>query len=73
VLLSSFGTFWVVEGLGSEWPGSEFAVLYITAAYSVAALLVVRLLASPAKGMGRHDVSADSGRSRTQENPEKAR
>ena len=73
VLLSSFGTFWVVEGLGGEWPGSEFAVLYITAAYSVAALLVVRLLASPAKGMGRHDVSADSGRSRTQENTEKVR
>ena len=71
VLLSSFGTFWVVEGLGGEWPGSEFAVLYITAAYSVAALLVVRLLASPAKGMDRHDVNADSGRSRRQENPEK--
>lgn len=44
VLLSSFGTFWVVEGLGGEWPGSELAVLYIAAAYSAAAFLIVRLL-----------------------------
>ena len=44
VLLSSFGTFWVVEGLGIEWPGSELAVLYIAAAYSAAAFLIVRLL-----------------------------
>ena len=49
LLLSSFGTFWVVEGLGVEWPGSEFALLYVAAAYSIAALLVVRLLAHPAK------------------------
>jgi uncharacterized membrane protein len=49
LLLSSFGTFWIVEGLGGEWPGSEFAVLYVTAAYSLAALLAVRLLARPAK------------------------
>lgn len=50
LLLSSFGTFWVVEGLGGEWPGSELAVLYITAAYSVAAFVVVRLLVRLAKG-----------------------
>ncbi len=50
LLLSSFGTFWVVEGLGGEWPGSELAVLYITAGYSVAALATIRLFARPAKG-----------------------
>jgi uncharacterized membrane protein len=44
LLLSSFGTFWVVEGLGGEWPGSELAVLYIAAAYSVATFLIVRLM-----------------------------
>jgi uncharacterized membrane protein len=44
VLLSSFGTLWVVEGLGAGWPGSEFAVLYIAAAYSAAALASAWLL-----------------------------
>ncbi|MDQ3864278.1 MAG: hypothetical protein M3317_12435 [Actinomycetota bacterium] len=44
LLLSSFGTFWIVEGLGGEWPGSELAVLYIAAAYAAAAFLIVRLV-----------------------------
>jgi Ca2+/H+ antiporter, TMEM165/GDT1 family len=44
VLLSSFGTFWIVAGLGIEWPGSELAVLYVAAALSAATLLGVRLL-----------------------------
>jgi uncharacterized membrane protein len=50
LLLSSFGTFWVVEGLGVEWPGSELAVLYITVVYSVAALATIRLLSRPKMG-----------------------
>jgi uncharacterized membrane protein len=50
VLLSSFGTFWVVEGLGFEWPASELAVAYIAAAYSVATLVLVRLLARSMAG-----------------------
>ena len=29
LLLCSFRTFWVVEGLGNEWPGSELAVFYV--------------------------------------------
>jgi uncharacterized membrane protein len=44
LLLSSFGTFWVVEGLGGDWPGSELAILYIVGAYSAATFLIVRLL-----------------------------
>jgi Ca2+/H+ antiporter, TMEM165/GDT1 family len=53
VLLSSFGTFWVVEGLGAGWPGSEFAVLYIAAAYSAAALASAWLLTRSTKeGLG---------------------
>ena len=66
LLLSSFGTFWVVEGLGGEWPGSEFAVLYIAATYYVAALLTVRLLASAQKGTS-DEANVDSGRSGTKE------
>ena len=50
LLLTSFGTFWVVEGLGVGWPGSEFAVLYILAAYSVAVFAAIRMLARPTKG-----------------------
>lgn len=50
LLLSSFGTFWVVEGLGLEWPGSEFAVMYIVAAYSVVTFLVVRLMSRSMEG-----------------------
>jgi Ca2+/H+ antiporter, TMEM165/GDT1 family len=50
LLLSSFGTFWVVEGLGGEWPGSEFAVLYILAAYALATFLTVRLLVRSTEG-----------------------
>ena len=50
LLLTSFGTFWVVEGLGVEWPGSELAVLYILAAYSAATFAAVRLLYRPKTG-----------------------
>jgi uncharacterized membrane protein len=49
LLLSTFGTFWVVEGLGGEWPGSELAVLYVVAAYSMAALVAVRVLTRTAE------------------------
>jgi uncharacterized membrane protein len=60
LLLSSFGTFWVVEGLGGEWPGSDLAVLYIAAAYSAAAFLIVRLLGRwngvPTGGPERDDI-----------------
>jgi Ca2+/H+ antiporter, TMEM165/GDT1 family len=55
VLLSSFGTFWVVEGLGGAWPGSEFAVLYIAAAYSAVAFLVIRLLSRAQRGSLKAD------------------
>ena len=54
LLLSSFGTFWLVEGLGVEWPGSELAILGITAAYLLLTLLVIRLLSHWAKGGANH-------------------
>ncbi len=50
LLLSSFGTFWVVEGLGGEWLGSELAVLYIAVVYSAAAFLLVWLLSRAQRG-----------------------
>ena len=65
VLLSSFGTFWVVEGLGGEWPGSDFAVLYVAAAYSAATFLVIRLLARSTEGAISSSTTEDSPGSAT--------
>ena len=39
---------------GGEWPGSELAALYIAAAYSAAAFLIVRLM-DHSKGIGKVD------------------
>ncbi len=36
-LLSSFGTFWAVEGLGVAWPGGDAAILALTGWYVLAA------------------------------------
>ncbi|SRR6266550_2944366 len=36
-LLSSFGTFWAVEGLGVAWPGADAAILALVGWYALAA------------------------------------
>ena len=54
LLLSSFGTFWVVEGLGVEWPGADFAILGIAAAYLLMTLVIIWLLSHSAKGVAKH-------------------
>jgi uncharacterized membrane protein len=43
VLLSAFGTFWVAEGIGAVWPGGDFSLLALAAAYFIVALGCVRL------------------------------
>jgi uncharacterized membrane protein len=43
-LLSSFGTFWAVEGLGVAWPGDEIAILALTGWYALAAAGYTALL-----------------------------
>lgn len=43
VLLSGFGTFWVAEGMGLGWPGSDWSILGLMAAYLVIALACVAL------------------------------
>jgi uncharacterized membrane protein len=43
VLLSSFGTFWVGEGMGLYWPGADWSVGGLIAGYWIAGLLSVSL------------------------------
>ena len=41
VLLSAFGTFWVGEGMDLGWPGSDWSILGLVAAYLVTALVTI--------------------------------
>jgi uncharacterized membrane protein len=43
-LLSSFGTFWAVEGLGVAWPGGDAAIFALVGWYALAAAGYVVLL-----------------------------
>ena len=45
VLLSAFGSFWVGEGIGLEWPGADWALLALIAAFLAVALGLVPLCA----------------------------
>lgn len=48
VLLTAFGLFWAVEGLGAAWPGGDWALPVLVLAFLTAALAAVRLLRRPA-------------------------
>jgi len=44
LLLSAFGTFWVGEGVGVEWTGSDLAIPVLAIGYAFVAAVLVRLL-----------------------------
>jgi uncharacterized membrane protein len=49
LMLMTFGTFWLGEGLGLDWPGSDASLLWLLALYGLASWGAVRLLSrSPA-------------------------
>ncbi len=41
VLLTAFGTFWVGEGIGLDWPGQDWSILGLVAGFLLAAVLAV--------------------------------
>jgi uncharacterized membrane protein len=41
VLLSAFGTFWVGEGAGIDWPGQDWSILALVAGFLITASLTV--------------------------------
>jgi uncharacterized membrane protein len=43
VILSAFGVFWIGEGLGVDWPGSDLAILGFAALFLAVALAAVTL------------------------------
>lgn len=44
LLLSAFGIFWVGEGMGADWPGSDLSLLPILAAFAIFSFVAVRML-----------------------------
>ncbi len=43
-LLSAFGTFWAVEGLGIAWPGADLAIIALAAWYALTAAAYISRL-----------------------------
>ena len=43
VLLSAFGTFWVGEGIGMDWPGADLSILALIAGFAAVSLSAVPL------------------------------
>ena len=52
VLLSAFGTFWVGEGAGLVWPGSDLAIPFLAGAFLAIALCLVPMCRLQAATVG---------------------
>ena len=49
VLLCAFGTFWVGEGMGLQWPGEDLSIPALNALFLIAALLAVPMCRTRAR------------------------
>jgi uncharacterized membrane protein len=58
ILLSSFGTFFVAEGLDVSWPLGDAALLYLAGAYLLASQAMVRGARQPAGGLLEREARA---------------
>ena len=54
-LLSAFGTFWAVEGLGIAWPGADLAIIALAAWYILAAAAYISRLRRHARQLTPQD------------------
>jgi uncharacterized membrane protein len=50
-MLVTFGTFWAGEGLSVEWPGADFALVWLGALYVAAALVLMRTVSGWRRGV----------------------
>jgi uncharacterized membrane protein len=63
-MLITFGTFWAGEGLSVEWPGDDFALVWLGALYVAAALLFMRVVSGwrrDAAARGQGEVASAAG------------
>ena len=44
IMLSAFGTYWLGEGYGLSWPGSDLAILGLMAGFATTALLGLQMI-----------------------------
>lgn len=51
ILLTTFGTFWSLEGLGVQWPGSDASIPGLLVVYALTALTYINLERNRALGL----------------------
>jgi len=49
ILLCSFGTFWVGEGMAMSWPGEDVSLAVLNVGYLAAGLMLVRVCRARAR------------------------
>ncbi len=60
IMLTSFGVFWVGEGVGVHWPGSDLMILVLVAVFTLTATLLS--LGMRALGPSREPLATTTGR-----------